>query len=125
MADIDQIEKAILVASDPLQSNLHQEALQYITNSLKDSQEAWKIGLAFLIDSNNDGSRKHQPSVRFYGLRILEDFLDSRFEPLPQETFDQLRQLLMGYVQSEYTQGSAEADAPCKHSRARMTIDAH
>lgn len=113
MADIEHIEKAILVASDPTQSQLHQEALQFIQNSLKDNQDAWRIGLAFLIDTNADGSRKYQPQVRFYGLRILEDFFDSRFEPLPQEMFDQIRQLLMGYVQSEYTQGSAEGDAPC------------
>ena len=113
MADIEQIEKAILVASDPAQSRLHQEALQFIQNTLKNSQDAWRIGLTFLIDTNADGTRKYQPQVRFYGLRILEDFLDSRFEPLPQETFDQLRQLLMGYVQSEYTHGTAESDAPC------------
>lgn len=116
MADIDQIEKAILVASDPTQAALHQEALQFIQSTLKGSQDAWKIGLAFFIDTNADGSRKHQPQVRFYGLRILEEFLESRFEPLPQETFDQLRQHLMGYIQSEYTQGTAEAGASCRHS---------
>ena len=113
MANIEQIEKAILVASDPTQSRLHQEALQFIQDSLKNTQDAWRIGLTFLIETNTDGSRKYQPQVRFYGLRILEDFLDSRFEALPQEMFDQLRQLLMGYVQSEYTQGTAEGDAPC------------
>lgn len=113
MREIDQIAQAILVASDPTQLSLHQEALQFVQNSLKNSPEPWRIGLALLVDSNPDGSRKHQPQVRFYGLRILEDFLDSRFEPLPPDVFETLRQSLMAYVQSEYVQGTAESGAPC------------
>ena len=114
MAELAQIENAILVASDPSQAALHHDALQFIQSALKSTSEPWRIGLAFLIDTNPDGSRKYQAQVRFYGLRILEDFLDSRYDPLPQDTFDQLRQLLVEYIRTEYTQGPAEANAPCK-----------
>ena len=121
MDEINQISQAILVASDPTQAALHQEALQFVQNSLKNSPDSWKIGLALFMDTNPDGSRKYQPQVRFYGLRVLEEFLDSRFDPLSSDSFEVLRQSLMTYVQSEYVRGTAEAGAPCESvERLRM-----
>ncbi|KAL5504140.1 LOS1 [Sanghuangporus vaninii] len=122
MSEIDQIAQAILVASDPAQANLHQEALQFVQNSLKNSPEPWRIGLALFVDSNPDGSRNHQAQVRFYGLRVLEDFLDSRFDPLPPDAFETLRQSLMAYVQSEYVQGTAEAGASFLRNKFSHTL---
>ncbi|EJD06563.1 ARM repeat-containing protein [Fomitiporia mediterranea MF3/22] len=122
MDDIEQISQAILVASDPTQTGLHQQALEFAQDRLKSSAEPWKIGLSLFIDTNSDGTRKHQPQVRFYGLRILEDFLDSRFDPLPSDAFDTLRQALMAYVQSEYAQGSAESGAPYIRNKFSHTL---
>lgn len=113
---VNQIAQAILVASDPLQASVHQEALQFVQNTLSNSSESWRIGLALFVDTNPDGSRKYQSQVRFYGLRILEDFLDSRYTPLPQETFQTLQQSLVDYIQSEYVHGQAEPGASCEYS---------
>ncbi|KAH8118024.1 ARM repeat-containing protein [Phellopilus nigrolimitatus] len=110
--EVDQIAQAIIVASDPAQASLHQQALHFVQSYLKNSAESWKIGLALFVDTNPDGTRKHQVQVRFYGLRILEEFLDNRFDPLPPETFHALQQALVGYIQSEFVLGSAEASAP-------------
>lgn len=114
MDEIDQIAQAILVASDPTQAALHQEALDFVQNALKSCPEPWRIGLALFVDTNPNGTRKHEPQVRFYGLRVLEDFLDSRFDPLTPAAFETLQQSLMAYIQSEYVHGSAEDGAACE-----------
>ena len=59
--EVNQIEQAILVAYDPVQSNLHQQALQYLLEIQKNSSETWRLGLALFTDLNADGSRKHHP----------------------------------------------------------------
>lgn len=111
---VDQIAQAILVASDPTQIQLHQQALEYVQTTLKDSPESWRIALALLLDTNADGTRKHHPQVRFYALRALDDFLESSFDPLPTEIFNPFRQAMLEYIQSEYVLGNAEAGAPCE-----------
>ena len=40
----------------------------------------------------------------------------ARSEPLDEESFDTLRQTLLAYIQSEYTYGLAESNAPCTSS---------
>jgi len=39
--------------------------------------------------------------------------LITRSEPLDEKSFDTLRQMLLAYIQSEYTYGSAESRSPC------------
>jgi hypothetical protein len=40
----------------------------------------------------------------------------ARSEPLDEKSFDTLRQTLLAYIQSEYTYGLAESNAPCTFS---------
>ena len=111
---VDQTVQAILVASDPSQATLHHQALEYLSSIQKNANETWQLGLALFVDVNADGSRKHPPQARFFGLRVLDDFLDSKFEPLDPNTFQTLQQALVNYVQSEFIYGPAEASAPCE-----------
>lgn len=112
--EVDQVVQAILVASDPAQASLHQQALEYLTEVQKNVNDTWRLGLALFVDVNADGTRKHPPQARFFGLRVLEDFLDSKFERLDDDTFQTLQQGLVNYIQSEYIYGSAEASASCE-----------
>ena len=89
---VDQIVQAILVASDPSQATIHHQALEYLSSIQKNANETWQLGLALFVDVNADGSRKHPPQARFFGLRVLDDFLDSKFEPLDPNTFQTLQQ---------------------------------
>ena len=125
MDDINRIAQAILVASDPSQASLHQEALNFVQTTLSTVSEPWKVGITLFTDLNPDGTRKYQPQVRFYGLRILEDFLDSRYDPLPPETFRTLQQTLVDYIQSEYVHGHAEPGASCTCSFLFSFIGSH
>ena len=118
---VNQIAQAIMVASDAAQAPLHQQALAYLQDTLKDTSESWRVGLALFVDTNADGSRKHPLQVRFYGLRILEDYLDSRFEPLTDDAFQTIQQALHSYIRSEYVVGAAEANAPCEHRATFLT----
>lgn len=112
--EVDQIVQAILVASDPTQASLHQQALEYLATIQKNANETWRLGLALFVDVNADGSRKHPPQARFFGLRVLDDFLDSKFEPLDANSFQTLQQGLVNYIQSEFIYGPAEAAASCE-----------
>lgn len=111
---VDQIAQAILVASDPTQIQLHPQALAFIQSAFKDSSDSWRTALALILDVNPDGSRKHHPQVRFYALRVLDDYLDNSFDPLPPDVFTPLRQAILEYIQNEYVLGNAEANAPCE-----------
>lgn len=112
---VNQIAQAIVVASDVSQVQLHPQALQFIQETIKNFSEPWRLGLALFVDSNPDGSRKHPVQVRFYGLRVLEEYLDSRYEPLDENAFQNIRQALVSYIQSEYVLGQAEGSASCEH----------
>lgn len=112
--DINQIVQAILVASDPTQGSLHQQALDFIQTQLESKSESWKLGLALFLDPSADGAQRQLPQVRFYGLRILEGYLEGQFDPLDSDVFQVLQQALVTYIQSEYVHGSAEAESPCR-----------
>jgi exportin-T len=77
-SEIDQVVRAILVASDPSQGALHQQALAYLQTIQQNAANTWRLALAIFVDGNADGSRKHAPQARFFALRVLDDFLDNR-----------------------------------------------
>ncbi len=111
---VEQLVQATIIASDARQANLHQEALQFISTVQADRLNAWKLGLAVFTTANTDGTRKYPPQARFFGLRLLESFLDDRFDPLDDDSFQLLKKELLDYVRSEYILGSAEINAKCE-----------
>ena len=77
--ELDQITQAILIASDPSQTSLHVQALEYLSSIQQNTQIAWRWALALFVEPGAEGSeRKYPPQVRFFALRVLEDFLDNR-----------------------------------------------
>ncbi|OCH95393.1 ARM repeat-containing protein [Obba rivulosa] len=120
--DLDRLVQAILIASDPSQGSLHQQALEYLSTIQQNAANTWRLALAIFVETGPDGARKHPPQARFFALRVLDDFLDNRFEPLDEESFQTLRQALMSYVQSEYVYGSAEADAAFLRNKFAHTL---
>lgn len=75
--DLNQFVQAILIASDPTQSSLHQQALQYLS-AIQQNSSAWRLALAVFVEPGPSGGRKHPPQVRFFALRVLDEFLDNR-----------------------------------------------
>ncbi|OBZ72293.1 Exportin-T [Grifola frondosa] len=119
--DLNQFVQAILIASDPSQNTLHQQALEYLS-AIQQNASTWRLALAVFVETGPNGARKHPPQVRFYALRVLDDFLDNRFEPLDEESFQTLRQSLVSYIQTEYLYGSAEADAAFLRNKFSHTL---
>jgi exportin-T len=115
--EVDRIVQAILVAADPTQASLHQQALEYLSTIQKNANETWRLALALFVDANTDGSRKHPTQARFFGLRVLDDFLDNRFESMDADSFQMIQQALVNYIRSEFIYGPAEASATCESSR--------
>ena len=76
--EIDQLVQAIAIASDPSQISLHLQALAYLSTIQENSNETWRLALHLFVDQNPDGSRKYPSQARFFGLRILDEFLDNR-----------------------------------------------
>jgi exportin-T len=74
----DQVVRAILIASDPTQGSLHQQALEYVANIQKNAGETWGLALNLFVDATPTGERKHPTEARFFALRILDDFLETR-----------------------------------------------
>jgi len=130
--ELDQITQAILIASDPSQTSLHAQALDYLSSIQQNAQMTWRWALALFVEPSTEGSdRKYPPQARFFALRVLEDFLDNRlvelsphggllnfltidrFDSLEQETFEIVQESLVKYIQSEYIYGPAEASSPC------------
>ncbi|KAG6879880.1 pre-tRNA nuclear export protein [Termitomyces sp. T32_za158] len=109
--EIAQVVQAIIIASDPSQVSLHQQALAYIGTIQQNADTTWRLALSIFVDQNAEGTRKYPPQARFFALRVLDEFFDNRFEPLDRETFQTLQQALVAYIQSEYVGGSAESDA--------------
>ncbi|EMD34072.1 hypothetical protein CERSUDRAFT_117585 [Gelatoporia subvermispora B] len=120
--DLDRLVQAILIASDPSQGSLHQQALEYLSTIQQNAASTWRLALAIFVETGPNGTRKYPPQARFFALRVLDDFLDNRFEPLDEESFQSLRQALMSYVQSEYVYGSAEADAAFLRNKFAHTL---
>ena len=75
--DLNQFVQAILIASDPLQSSLHQQALEYLS-AVQQNPATWRLALAVFVEAAQNGGRKHPPQVRFFALRVLDEFLDNR-----------------------------------------------
>ncbi|KAL6302369.1 ARM repeat-containing protein [Sparassis latifolia] len=120
--DLSQFVHAILIASDPLQGALHQQALEYISTIQQNVSNTWRLALAIFIDVGPNGGRKYPPQARFFALRVLDDFLENRFEPLDEDSFQTLQQALVSYIQSEYIYGSAEADATFLRNKFAHTL---
>jgi exportin-T len=76
--ELDQLVQAILIASDPTQGTLHNQALEYLSNIQQNAAETWKLALTLFVDVGSDGSRKYPAPARFFALRVLEEFLDNR-----------------------------------------------
>ena len=74
----DQVVRAILIASDPTQGSLHQQALEYLSNIQQNPGETWGLALNLFADASPTGERKYPVEVRFFALRILDDFLETR-----------------------------------------------
>jgi len=130
--ELDQITQAILIASDPSQTSLHAQALDYLSSVQQNAQMTWRWALALFVEPSTEGTaRKYPPQARFFALRVLEDFLDNRlvelsvyvglsnfltidrFDSLEEETFKIVQESLVKYIQSEYIYGPAEATSPC------------
>ncbi len=74
----DQVVRAILIASDPTQGGLHQQALEYLSNIQQNAGETWSLALNLFVDTTPTGERKHPTEARFFALRVLDDFLEAR-----------------------------------------------
>ncbi|KAH9949908.1 ARM repeat-containing protein [Amylocystis lapponica] len=120
--DLSQFVQAILIASDPSQGALHQQALEYISTVQQNSTNTWRLALALFVETGSNGARKYPPQARFFALRVLDDFLDNRFETLDEESFQTLQQSLVAYIRSEYLYGSAEAEAAFLRNKFAHTL---
>lgn len=74
--EIEKIIQAVSIATDPLQQSLHRDALAYLSTIQQNSNDSWKIALLLFTDTNPDGTRKYPTQVRFFALRVLDEFLD-------------------------------------------------
>lgn len=75
--EIHRYAEAIRIASEPLQSHLHQQALEYLSNLHQNANETWRLALTAFTDMTSDG-RKYPTSVRFHSLSLLDEFFDNR-----------------------------------------------
>jgi exportin-T len=75
----EDVVQAILIASNPLQGSLHQQALEYLSNIQQHANDTWRLALALYVDVTPDGNRKYPPQARFFALRVLDEFFDSRY----------------------------------------------
>ncbi|KAL4252303.1 Exportin-T [Abortiporus biennis] len=120
--DLSQLVQAILIASDPTSGTLHQPALEYLSTIQQNSSNTWRLALALFVETGPDGARKYPIQARFFALRVLDDFLDNRYDPLDADSFQTLRQALVSYIQSEYLYGSAESNAPFLRNKFSHTL---
>ncbi|KAJ7170663.1 armadillo-type protein [Mycena crocata] len=120
--ELDQVVQAITIASDPAQAALHQQALNYLGTIQQNAENTWRLALPLFVDAGADGVRKYPPQVRFFALRVLDEFFDNRFEPLDDESFGTIQQSLVGYIQSEYIYGPAEANSTFLRNKFSHTL---
>jgi exportin-T len=76
--ELDQVVQAITIASDPAQAALHQQALDYLGTIQQNAENTWRLALPLFVDTTADGVRKYTPQVRFFALRVLDEFFDNR-----------------------------------------------
>ncbi|KAJ7637739.1 armadillo-type protein [Mycena polygramma] len=120
--ELDQVVQAINIASDPAQAALHQQALNYLGTIQQNAENTWRLALPLFVDTTADGARKYPPQVRFFALRVLDEFFDNRFEPLDDECFRTIQQSLVAYIQSEYVYGPAEANSTFLRNKFSHTL---
>ncbi|KAJ6513272.1 armadillo-type protein [Mycena sanguinolenta] len=120
--ELDQVVQAINIASDPAQAALHQQALNYLATIQQNAENTWRLALPLFVDTTADGVRKYPPQVRFFALRVLDEFFDNRFEPLDDECFRTIQQSLVAYIQSEYVYGPAEASSTFLRNKFSHTL---
>ncbi|KAK7033114.1 Exportin-T [Favolaschia claudopus] len=120
--ELEQVVQAINIASDPAQAALHQQALNFISTIQENAENTWRLALPLFVDTSADGVRKYPPQVRFFALRVLDEFFDNRFEPLDAECFRTIQQSLVAYIQSEYVYGQAEANSPFLRNKFSHTL---
>ncbi|PFH52965.1 hypothetical protein AMATHDRAFT_55850 [Amanita thiersii Skay4041] len=109
--EVEQLVQAVTIASDPTQISHHQAALAYVSTIQQNIINTWRLGLKIFVETDSAGSRKYPPQVRMFALRLLEEFLDNRLEPLDKESFSLLQQSLLQYIETSYAQGPIEGDA--------------
>ncbi|KZT36068.1 ARM repeat-containing protein [Sistotremastrum suecicum HHB10207 ss-3] len=113
--ELNQLVQAISVAKDPTIASrdpaLQSQALEYLTSVQQNAQNTWRVALKLFVESGEDGGRKYDAYTRFFALRILEEFLERRTEPLDNESFQILQTSFVSYIQSEYIFGPAESSA--------------
>jgi exportin-T len=76
--ELNQVVQAIVIASDPTQVTLHQQALDYLSTIQQNASNSWRLALALYVDVTPEGTRKYPTQARFFALRVLDDFLDNR-----------------------------------------------
>ena len=81
--DLDQLVEAISIAANPVASNptqasLHNQALEFLQDVIKNAVTTWRAALSLFVEAGPDGGRKYSPDVRFFALRVLDEFLEQR-----------------------------------------------
>ncbi|KAE9407804.1 KapM protein [Gymnopus androsaceus JB14] len=111
--EMDRVVQAIAIASDPSQSSLAQQAINYLDSIQQNASESWRLALPLF---------KHPTQARFFALRVLDVFFENRFEAFDPESFQIIQQSLLSYIQSEYVYGSAEANATYLRNKFSHTL---
>ncbi|KAF9223423.1 ARM repeat-containing protein [Gyrodon lividus] len=121
--EINRFVQAILVAIDPSQVALHQQALEYLSNVQQNVHGTWRLALTVFMEMDPSGQgRKYPPQARFSSLRMLDEFFDNRFESLGEETFRTVQQSFISYIQSEYVYGPAESTTTFLRNKFSHTL---
>ncbi|KAI0033548.1 ARM repeat-containing protein [Vararia minispora EC-137] len=120
--ETNQFVQAIVIASDPTQGTLHRQAIEYLSTIQQNAGETWRLALNVFVEATPQGSRKHPAQARFFALRVLDEFLESKYETPEPEAFQALQQTFLSYVSSEYIFGSAEANAPFLRNKFSHTL---
>ena len=77
--ETDRFVQAILIAVDPSQAALHQQALEYLSTVQQNVHETWRLALTVFVERDSQGQgRRYPPQARFSSLRMLDEFFDNR-----------------------------------------------
>ncbi|KZV62903.1 KapM protein [Peniophora sp. CONT] len=120
--ETEQFVRAIVIAADPSQGALHKQAIEYLQTIQANVKETWQLALNVFVAQGPDGTRRHPVEARFFALKVLDEFLDNKYDAFPDDVFQTLKQALLGYISSEYTYGSAEASAPYLRNKFSHTL---
>ncbi|KIJ50979.1 hypothetical protein M422DRAFT_27087 [Sphaerobolus stellatus SS14] len=121
--EVNRVVQAVYIAADPSQPRqLQEQALEYLANVQRNAPETWRLALTLFVETGPQGGRRHPPQVRLWSLRVVEEFLDNRVDPLSDDSFQTLQQGLFNYIQSEYVYGPAEATATFLRNKFSHTL---